>query len=146
MAVILRGAHGDFTLNHKGWGLLLMMAWDHGWRPLGTRPPDHWRHVNREALPEFWPKADYVTGKGQRILAEDAAAFADALERALDDLPNHDPLSDKEVARLNIPAFPTMRVVRSEVPTSAVEVFGGENKDGFRRLIEFCRGGELAVW
>lgn len=146
MAVILRGEHGDFVLNNKGWGLLLMMAWDYGWRPEGTRPPEHWKHVNRENLPETWAKADYVTGKGQRILAPDAKALGDALERAVDDLPNHDPLVEKEVARLNIPAFPSMRVVRSDVPTTNLEVFGGENKEGFRRLIAFCRAGELAVW
>jgi hypothetical protein len=131
--------------NNKGWGMLLMMAWEHGWRPLGTLPPAHWSQIEEGTLPD-WPRADYVTGRGQRIAAEDAAALADALEGLLDDLPNHDPLEEKAVFRLQVPVYPSLRVVKSEFAVSDYEVFGGENKPGLTRFIALCRKGELVVW
>ncbi len=131
--------------NNKGWGMLLMMAWEHGWQPIGTLPPVHWSRIEEGRLPE-WPRADYVTGRGQRITAEDAIRLADALESLLDDLPNHDPLEDKAVYRLNVPVYPSLRVVESDIPVTDYEVFGGENKSGLRRFIALCRTGELVVW
>ena len=145
MAVILQTKNDRFMFNNKGWGMLLMMAHEHGWQPIGTLPPVHWSRIDEGKLPE-WPRADYVTGRGQRITPKDAAGLADALESLLDDLPNHDPLEEKTVFRLQVPVYPSLRVVKSEIPITDYEVFGGENKGGLRRFIALCRSGELVVW
>ncbi|TVQ62379.1 MAG: hypothetical protein EA378_05535 [Phycisphaerales bacterium] len=146
MAVFLRGAGGDFVWNNRGWAMLVHLAWDHGWRPVGTLPPTHWGMHEPGAVPGDWPRADYVTGRGQRVREDDARNLAEALERCVDDLPNHDALAEKGIPPLQAPAFPVWRHMESGASISPFEVFGGPNKDGFRRFIAFCRAGGFTIW
>ena len=111
MAVILRSdIAGDFVINEQGWVILIPFAYQNGWRPMGTAAPAHYELLHDDVRPQGWHPANYFQGKGQRVSAEDAAAFADALESALPDLPDHDPLAEKSVGRIEAPGFP--RILR----------------------------------
>ena len=66
------------------WEKALDLARFYGWKPLGTRPPltHDFRLLNAD-----WP-GTYLTNDGQTVLREDALALAQALERAMDDIPD----------------------------------------------------------
>ena len=80
MGMYLNNDSGSKRHYSRGmWCALLDLAHDHGWEPVGTEAP---------ILPEdFVPYDDwnggYFYNDGQRVTATDAAAIADALERAL---------------------------------------------------------------
>lgn len=146
MAIVLRGPTGDFTFNNKGWGILLKLAFDFGWRPRGTHAPAHWQTVPTEWSPNPWNAADYFTGRGQIVTPKDAAALADALAGAMDDIPNHDPFQTETGDDLDLPGYPKLRILTSDRTVNAFEVFGGVNKPGFREFVVFCRKGQFAIW
>ena len=99
MGMDLRGKGGYFRFSHRAWGTVLKLAWEHGWEPAGTKPPE-WaayapdgvtvdevatraerqRHANWDGI--------YCSNNHQVVSDEDAANIADALERALDDVPD----------------------------------------------------------
>jgi hypothetical protein len=66
------------------WGKALELGRSYGWKPLGTHPPiiPGFRGLN-----EVWT-CTYFTNDGQSVTAEDARSLANALERALDDIPD----------------------------------------------------------
>lgn len=151
MGVLLRGPQGDFILNNHGWALLLRLAWDYGWRPRGTVAPAHWRPAGTIEGADFsnapkWNPADYVTGRGQGVMTEDARDLAEALASIIDDLPNHDPLSGETVVTIDTPGFPRLRVMPHGRPLNAFELFGGQNKQGFRAFIDYCGAGPFTIW
>lgn len=146
MAVVLRGKLGDFVFNNRGWVQMLTLAFQRGWRPIGTMEPAHWASVPEERRPSAWTPADYCNGKGQRVRAEDARALADALESIVDDLPDHDPLEDAVAHVLNVPGYPALRTLTTDKRVNPYEFFGGPNKEGFKAFIEFARAGGFAVW
>lgn len=147
MAVILRSdIAGDFIINEQGWVILVPFAYQNGWRPKGTREPAHYELLHDDVRPQGWHPANYFQGKGQRVSGEDAAAFADALESALPDLPDHDPLADKAVGKIEAPGFPRITATSSDLAPTPFEVFGGANKARLRVLIAFCRAGPLTIW
>jgi hypothetical protein len=148
MAVALRGPAGDFLFNNRGWALLLKLAYDFGWRPLGTQAPAHWQPVPAEPWSESkpWNAADYFSGRGQMVSALDAASMAEALAAAADDIPNHDPFSDEAGRDLNNPGFPRLRHLAAERSVNSFEIFGGENKRLLREFIAYCRTGEFTIW
>lgn len=146
MGVLLRGEQGDFAVNNKGWAMLLRLAWDYGWRPGGTGAPAHWTDADSGERTRAWNPADYVTGRGQRVAARDAALLAETLASILDDLPNHDPLDDPSVLRISCPGFPSTLFVSASRPINAFELFGGTNKAGFQSFLAFCRGGGFSIW
>jgi hypothetical protein len=68
-----------YSANVAGWAWLIKNAEDWGWEPAGTLPP-----LTREADGRDWRwSGTYWTNDGQRVTAEDAAAWAAALERGL---------------------------------------------------------------
>ncbi|MEZ6233021.1 MAG: hypothetical protein R3B68_02420 [Phycisphaerales bacterium] len=146
MAVVLRGRTGDFVFNNRGWVQILTLAYQRGWRPVGTLEPAHWSSVPPERRPSEWPAADYCNGKGQRVHPEDARALADALAAVVDDLPDHDPLENDIAHTLDVPGYPALRTRRSDRRLNPYEFFGGPNKEGFKAFIDFARTGGFAVW
>lgn len=158
----LVGNHGVHELNNRGWGAVVMLAWDLGWKPAGTEPPEHWDRLGPSlgaeqtagpmsilsglGGPVGWPRADYVSGRGQLVSARDAAGMAAALATIVDDLPTHDPLEGKGVDRLTAPGFPILFVAAGGAVSQRMEMFGGSNKPGFLELIGFLRGGGFRVW
>ena len=65
-------------------GKALELARSYGWRPLGTRPPTPDAY---QGLRTVW-NGTYLTNDGQTVMMEDALSLADALEKALDDIPD----------------------------------------------------------
>jgi hypothetical protein len=142
--------------------MLIMLAYERGWQPAGTQPPNHWDRIGKELGAErtvgplsiidtgngpiAWPQADYVSGRGQRIEADDARAFAKVLFSIVDDLPNHDPLEDKATASIEAPGFPLLRLGSLGLVMQPFEVFGGPNKPGFIKLIAYLQAGSCFVW
>jgi hypothetical protein len=127
----LSGPGGDFAYNNTSWGHLLRLASTYGWEPAGTRPPKRCR---------TWD-GNYVTNDGQRVTAADARRLADALEKALPDLPDHDALEHKK-----------KRVGQSEefgipwqTPTNPFEWFSGAGKERLRTFIAYCRAGGFTI-
>jgi hypothetical protein len=82
---------GDIAYFRVGtWGSLLRMAYSYGWEPAGTQPGPVYGDSDR-----LWD-GDYFTNSGQVLTNEDAAALADALERALLDIPDHEIFYEEE--------------------------------------------------
>ena len=89
----LWGECGDFSVPERAWLLLLSLAQWYGWRPSGTLPPDE-DYVPLEEWQTDVPEWDgrYFPDYCQRITEQDAEQLAQALERALADIPDHDAL------------------------------------------------------
>ena len=95
MGYNLIGAHNDFRVGSGTWGRILRVALDHGWEPAGTLAPNIGSHdENGEWVPDDIGSAwdgTYFFNNYQIVTEEDAAALANALERALPDIPDADP-------------------------------------------------------
>src|SRR5262245_53541873 len=95
-----------------------------------------------QAILSFFPPpgdrllSSYFSNDGRRVTADDARALADALERGLPDIPDHDALAHKTV---EIPQEPGERFIRLGTPVSPEEGFSGRHKARLREFIAFCR-------
>jgi hypothetical protein len=68
----------------------------YGWAPAGTEPPDPEYLDDGHGHPAHWD-GHYFRADGQRMTQADARALAQALERALGDIPDHDALTGKAI-------------------------------------------------
>jgi hypothetical protein len=130
-------------------GKALELACLYGWQPLGTRL--------REMQPVWL--GSYLTNDGQMVLAKDALSLAEALTKALDEIPNvgatldWDPRlwveddmpewlspEEREVIEEGLEAFaPDVRKMHP------LEFFAGDEKPHLVRLIRFCRLGSFVI-
>jgi hypothetical protein len=98
MGMDLSGKGGYFRFSNHAWRAALLLAHEHGWEPAGTEAPEvtvyapsgttvdeeaTW--VERQASGD-WYRA-YFYNDGRLVTNEDARNIADALERALDLVP-----------------------------------------------------------
>jgi hypothetical protein len=83
---------------------------------------------------------DYVSNGGQIVTADDASRLADALERALDDIPDFYAAWNK--ATEGEDGGPWIPVGENLSP---LEALSGENKPALREFIAFCRQGEFEI-
>jgi hypothetical protein len=172
MTMDLVGPGGERRFNVHAWGLLLDLALRGGWRPAGAQEPEgddeegdecpgegavELDASDYEVPPESplaravrspLPPADdpllssYFYNSGFRVTAEDSRALADALERALPDVPEHDALAGKAFVH---PDLPGVRLVDATTPVNPYEWFGGK-KELLRDFIAFCRQGGFEIW
>ena len=92
MAIDLSNGNGEDRLfGHPACAELLKLAYEYGWRPLGTVQDGYLYGENPKEV--SWNGNNYVTNNGQLITAEDASAIADALEKASEDVLAHHQLS-----------------------------------------------------
>src|SRR5262245_1763100 len=136
------GSCGDFSFPARAWQLVLTLGHWYGWRPAGTRAPDPaYYDVQPDDLVNW--DGGYFPAAGQVMTAEDATALADALERALPDLPDHDTLSDKTILprhrRDGSRCTSWGLEMRPGVAISPFEEFSGSNKATLRDFIVHCR-------
>jgi len=129
MGYDLKGDGGRFRWNVTSWPLLLELAQQYGWEPQGTT-----LHDDEGVIEDEWA-GGYCSNDGQQVSAADAAALADALERALPDIPNHDAMEHKTTP---IPGMPGERGIPMDVKFTAFELFSGENKAHLREFISYC--------
>lgn len=88
------------TLAYKFWWRAGELARLFGWQPAGTLPPpperlQFWRREIEHDETAPWDPGCYSVDVGQVMTAADAAALAEALERALPNLPDFDCVSEK---------------------------------------------------
>ncbi len=143
MSVDLFGKQGHMPFNNLGWSKMLELAERHGWQPKGTQPPDMegTQIVTNGSSDDDWD-GNYYTNDWQGVSPEDAANIAAALERALEDIPDHDAMEDK------------IRFIKDEPVvdwdtadnTSAVEWFSGARRTRVKQFIAFCRGGGFSIY
>jgi hypothetical protein len=126
-----------FRFSHYGWESVLALAYDYGgWVPAGTQPPQ----FEGEPPWEGWSKT-YCSNDRQVVTAEDARNLADALERALPDVPRKKTWPKKVVRAADGREFETM-----PEDLNPLERFSGP--DGRRYLegfIRFCRAGGFVI-
>ncbi len=147
--------------NHFVWARLLGLARDYGWQSRGTVLGEGHPHADHQEDPENEPwDGNYSTNSGQTVTAEDAHAFADALEKALDDIPDHrinsgvildaaeltklaERTDDPLVGVLALYAEAGARIPKETV--NPLEYFAGEAKQYIKELIRFCREGAFSI-
>jgi hypothetical protein len=164
------GQHGTRHLTNQAWSMLLRLARHAGWVPAGPLPPtnhddadennpirelpgeayeidDEQGRVIAEVIKSWIPDdpllRSYLSNEGKRVAAEDAAALAEALERALPDLPAHDALIDKTVQH---PQLPGDRFVMVGTAVNPFEWFSGDKRQTVKDFIAFCRQGGFEIW
>jgi hypothetical protein len=120
----ITGADGDRHYTFYAWGMLIDLAIHYG-------------------FPYDDPSEPEDEEGRFRVTAQKARAFADALERALPDIPDHDALEHKVVFH---PAAPGERLLPFETPVSPFEFFSGEKKERLKEFIALCRRGGLVIW
>ncbi len=159
MGMSLSGAGGHERFNHTAWWQVLKLASEYGWHPAGTEAVQRYDETGElfEQLshdPDEW-SGTYFTNDGQYVTDADAAHIADALERALDDIPDFN-TSEKwvEYGPANQPTSPVTRaMVEAGLVASSpnesltsLEFFSGEAKQHVRDFIAFCRAGGFYIF
>ncbi len=154
MGMDLTGAGGHFHFTITEWDLILQLAEAYGWEPEGTKLPG----PGHDTPDQSW-SGTYFTNSYQLVTREDAAALAEALERSLPDLPDHDALEHKAVDVPVLPAdVPRLRAAGLLAPgetsfkalndlenVTPVEFFSGPRKQDVLDFIAYCRAGEFCI-
>ena len=133
MGMSLCGKQGESHFNNFNWSRILKLADRYGWQPIGTEAPD-WEGIYGTPIhPDYkhpdW-RGTYFSNDGQYVTDRDANSIAAALERALDDIPEHDTMEDMQAAQ----------------DASPIEWFSGQGKTKVRDFIEFCRAGGFLIF
>ncbi len=142
----LSGEGGSFRLTNLGWSHACHLGVKYGWKPTGTKKPtiplDTGEMTEQEWNEWNWD-GDYSVNEGQYVSAGDARSWADALERALPDIPNHKtrPVEHVTFDDTRVPVIPAVE----EGKWTAFDYYSGTNKEGLKAFITFCRGGEFRV-
>lgn len=156
---LINGAGGIERFSNTSWREMLKVAYEYGWKPAGTEPGE-WIDPETGELdkrlspdPDEWD-GNYFSNDCQWVTEEDAAHIADALERALKDMPacNTD---EKRVEHglSNLPASPVesslveqgLAASGPNVPSSPLEFFSDEGKQRIRAFIAYCRVGAFFI-
>lgn len=142
-----------FSRQH--WAKALELARLYGWHPMGTRPPlKHDFHK----LGADWD-GTYLTNDGQMIKAEDALSLANALEKALDDIPDARVEMDwnpKFWIQDDLPEWlsPSEKEMIEEgledglldiTGMHPLEYFAGDEKYHLAQFIRFCKLGRFVI-
>lgn len=141
-------AHSGQTLRVStlSWNMVLRLAFDHGWKPLGTAEPPGYRAFEPDGFTtKQWNPGDYFSGEGQTVAMLDALAIADSLDRAMPDIPDHDAIGHKVLAILDFPFAPPLRVLDRSKRIHPFEYFSGRNKPRLVRFAEFARLGAFTI-
>ena len=158
MGMDLNGAGGYVRFSNTCWSKIRKLAYDYGWKPQGTEPAQFYDE-NGGLIKQLCPAPDtwsgtYLSNDLQWVTDEDAANIADALQRALDDIPDFD--TDEKRVEYGPGELPTSPIERSfveqglviNVPNaslSPVEYFSGEAKQLVRDFIRFCQAGGFRI-
>jgi hypothetical protein len=149
MYIHLSGTGGKFDFSSLSWEMMLNLASEYGWEPAGTEPAPIYdaRMEYSDGLefsePVGWG-VDCYTEDYQRVTDEDAANIADALERALVDIPDFN--TARKVAYFRQlddlqTGFEGLQEESIEEWLTPVDFFSGKPKQVVRAFIEYCRAG-----
>jgi len=145
MGMSLCGKEGDIHFNIFTWNRILKLAYWYGWKPKGTEAPD-WEGIYGTPIHPDYKHPDwegtYFSNEGQFVTDRDANSIAAALEQALDNIPDHDAMEDKEIYICDISGFD----MQAAQDASPIEYFSGQGKTGVRDFIEFSRTGGFCIF
>lgn len=139
-----------FRFSQVGWRKVLALADLYGWKPTGTVKP-----ISRKT----WD-SNYITNSGQLVTNADAMALSNALQQALDDIPDRlDIVKMVELDPSNYPPYmAVMETIEAEMGEKVTsikghdpnltpfEFFSGDYKQGLIDFIEFCQYGGFRIW
>lgn len=124
MGMDLIGPGRFFGWNNESWRNLLALGEEYGWKPAGTGPP-------RRRLASEWTgpvrMAAYNSNDGARFYARDAKALAEALARALRDIPEK-------------------KLPPGREPTTPLEFFAGWGPSEIGAFVRFCLKGSFRIY
>jgi hypothetical protein len=164
MIELVREGDTPFQLQYFGiWQKVLELAQMYGWHPEGTSEPPNWREQKAEReqrqdqefdpyepSPDVW-MGQYDQYMGEGVSASDADAMVDALERALDDLPDND-MPDRtietemeEIDQENQISI-SFYIIEPNKALNLFEVFGGQYKQELIDFIAFGREGGFHIY
>ena len=173
MGMDLSGKGGYFRFSNYGWRAALELAHEHGWEPAGTELPDITVYAPdgvtvdevatraERKLYATWDRG-YFWNENQVVSDEDAANIADALERALDDVPDESaeddlltPAQHQAYRRGELPREELNKAIEQfmegqaaappQIPPQTPACYFAGEKDYLRELITFCRAGRFAI-
>ncbi len=127
-----------------GWLAVSQLALKNGWKPLGTLRPEDWPE-------DDWDAGDYFSNVGQRVQAVDAFELANALERAIPNLPEV-PRTDYQTPNFTDPSEFLKAIIdqrKREKLDGNQDVGltihkGWENK--LQDFISLCKSGEFLIF
>ena len=149
MGMDLRGAGGTERFSVTSWCKVLQLAHEYGWQPIGTQAPSFTLDNGTIETIEDW-NGTYLSNNYQRVLDEDAASIAKALQRALNDIPDFD--TDQKWVKLS-PTNPYERMMAEQgwemsgpdPSLTPVEFFSGEAKQHVKDFIVYCQAGGFCI-
>lgn len=130
MGMSLSGKGGYFSWTHIEWANILGIAYENGWKPMGTRG---FNLYSGSSIPDEEWSGTYFSNDHQRVTAEDASNIADALESFLRTLSPDESQDD-------------LYSFNSLVVEGNPKIFFGEYlKTKIEKFIDFCRAGCFRV-
>jgi hypothetical protein len=152
MGMDLGGKGGYFRFNNATWREVLKLAYDYGWKPAGTEPGrwiDEMGELDKQMCPdpETWESMDYFSNGYQWVTDEDAGNIAEALERALEDIPDEDTVGVLAASLSFDPVGGEVSGIDTEQEKNLTPLdwFSGEYKQMVREFIDYCRAGEFFI-
>jgi hypothetical protein len=163
---------GYLRFSNYAWCVALELAHEHGWEPAGTEPPEVTVYAPDGVVDEVATRAKrqryanwdevYLTNNRQVVSDEDAANIADALERALDDMPDESaeddlltPAQHQAYQGGELPQEDLDKAIEQfmegqaasppQIPPQTPACYFAGNKDYLREFITFCRAGAFAI-
>ena len=147
MGYDLSNENRGFRWNIWGWAEVLNLALAYGWQPQGTEI-DQDRFENYEDYESYQENygGEYFGNSGQKVLAEDAKAFSDALESSLDDIPD-ERLEKRDRVPIDDKFFEERAKIWNQEQSALVIKFSGENnKNYLKDFISFLREGAFYIY
>lgn len=149
MAIELYREEGEsFHFDYFGiWEKVMDLAHIYGWQPAGTGQPPAWEDADDSTR---W-SGRYDLYLGERVHDGDAHALAEALARALPDLPDS-PMPDRifetemeEIDREGQISI-SFYIIEPNTELNLFEVFGGQYKEELVDFIRFCHQGGFHIY
>ena len=149
MGMDLRGAGRTKRFSITSWCKVLQLAQEYGWQPAGTQAPTFMLADGTIETAENW-SGTYFDNSYQRVSDEDAANIAEALRRALSDIPDFD--TDEKWVKLP-PSNPFERMMAEQgfemsgpnLSLTPLEFFSGEAKQQVEDFIAYCQAGWFLI-
>ena len=136
-----------FRWNMWGWAEVINLALAYDWKPQGTQI-DKGIFENYKDYEEFQENygGEYFGNNGQKVLAEDAKAFSDALESSLDDIPD-ERVEERDTIPIDDKFLKERAKIWNQEQSALVTRFSGEsNKSYLKDFIEFLRDGAFYIY
>jgi hypothetical protein len=143
----LKGPGREFHWSSKSWLNLLELARRYGWSPAGTKPDmDYEKKRNPDWNDSEWD-GSYFWGRYQIVTEEDALNLAEALEKALPDIPREGPTHKLRIATYDQPEGDpiTGRGLKPGETLNILEWFSGSPKERIAAFIRFLRAGAFRI-